>query len=152
MPFTVMFYAYRKPGTSTAHFKDYYENHHIPLIQSLVGPTFPRSHVRRYIQRSETIEDSEGSAEGSNNVCSPANVVVGCQTDFEYDVIGELSFENEDAWKAFYAKISEKEVAEKIAEDEERFLEKMKAVVLSDCVVTNRKDESHMPNPESNDG
>ena len=79
---------------------------------------------------------------------------MGSQTDFEYDVIGELTFENEDAWNAFYAKVGEKEVKEKIAEDEERFLdrEKLRAVLLSDCVITNRFDESHVPNSESNDG
>lgn len=65
-------------------------------------------------------------------------MLVGTQADFDYDVIAELVFDDEAAFRAFFARVSEREVAERIAGDEERFLERgrLRGVVVGDCVVT----------------
>jgi uncharacterized protein (TIGR02118 family) len=125
MPYTVLIFAYRKPGLSPAEFKSHYESSHVPLVQSLTGSLFPKSHTRRYIQR----------ADSANH---PATVLVGTQADFEYDAIAELIFDDEGAFQAFFACVSEAKAAEKIAQDEDKFLDrtKMKVVIEGDSIVT----------------
>jgi len=125
MPYIIHLIAFRKPGLSPSEFKAHYETSHIPLIKSLTGPLFPKSHARKYIQRSE-----DGTA----------SVLVGDQTSFQYDALSELVFEDEESFGKFFAKISEEGVREKIQADEEHFLEtgKMRAVIIGEAVVTER--------------
>lgn len=133
MPYIVLIFAHRKPGLSPAEFKSHYESSHVPLVQSLAGPLFPRSHTRRYIQR------VQGSTEGStDNASHPAVVLVGTPADFEYDAFAELVFDDETAFQAFFACVSQVEAAGRIAEDEEKFLDraKMRVVLVDDCTVT----------------
>ena len=139
MPYIILVFAYRKPGLSPADFKAHYENCHVPLLQSLAGDTFPNSHVRRYIQRSENKSTSAPEAHSGNNVNTPAAVLVGTQADFEYDAFAELTFDDEAAFQAFFARVGQGKAAEKIAEDEEKFLDrgKMRVVVVRECIVTN---------------
>jgi EthD domain len=135
MPYTILLLAYRKPGVSPTEFKSHYESSHVPILQSIAGSLFPTSHTRRYIHR------VQGSADGgADNTSHPATVLIGEQADFEYDAIVELVFDNEAAFHAFSARISESEAAERIARDENLFLDraKMKAVVVGDCNVTTR--------------
>ena len=56
------------------------------------------SHTRRYIHRSEEQRDNP-----VRNSRPLASVLVGAQEDLDYDAIAELVFEDEDAFKAFYA-------------------------------------------------
>ena len=65
---------------------------------------------------------------------------MGTQADFEYDAIGELTFEDEAAFHAFFALVSQGDAAESIAKDEDMFLDRprMRVVVVDDCVVTTR--------------
>jgi EthD domain len=133
MPYTILLVAYRKPGVSPAEFKSHYESSHVPMLQSIAGSLFPNSHTRRYIHR------VQGSADGgADNINHPATVLIGEQADFQHDAIAELVFDDEAAFHAFSARISESEVAERIARDEDLFLDraKMKVVVVGDCIVT----------------
>ena len=138
MVFTVLVFAFRKPGLSPADFKTHYETRHVPLLKSLAGQDFPKSHVRRYLQRSELESPPPTAAVDDTSAKYPATVMVGTQNDFGYDAFGELIFENEAAFQAFFAKVSQGEAAQKIAEDEEHFLDrpKMTAVVLGDTIGT----------------
>jgi len=134
MVFKVLLFAYRKPGLSPTDFRNHLEGTHMDLLKRLFGAAFPISHIRRYIHRSET--DQSGDAQHHH----PATVLAGDQSDFEYDVISELTFESEDAFKEFFAKYQSEEIAAAIGEDEERFLDsgKLRAVVLGEVHETLR--------------
>ena len=127
MTYTILIFLYRKPSISPATFKEHYESSHMPLMQSVGGSHFPKSHVQRYIHR---------STEDPNY---PATVMVGAQTDFEYDAITELVFEDEPTFKEFFRLIHQGEMAERIAKYEEKYLDRSKkrVVVVDDCKVTN---------------
>lgn len=96
-------------------------------VQKMAGAHFPQSHTRRYIQR-----------DGDNN---DAMVYVGSQAYFDYDVLAEMVFENEDAWKMFYDTLGEEENAKWIEQDESNFFDRdrVKVVVLGKTEVTERK-------------
>ena len=131
MAYRVLIFAYRKPGTTPAAFKSHYESSHVPLVQSIAGAHFPKAHVRRYIHRTER------SASATDDDY-PASVLAGAQSDFEYDAIAELIFDDEVAFQTFFGLVSQPEAADKISKDEDMFLDraKMKVVVLGDCVTT----------------
>ncbi|KAI1358235.1 EthD domain-containing protein [Xylaria arbuscula] len=138
MVYKLLMFAYRKPGITPEQFKAYYDTIHAPLIRELAGPAFPLSHTRRYIHRSE----GQSETNTARNPNTPASVLVGTQGDFDYDAISELIFEDEDAFKAFYAITMAHEVnGPKIAADAENFIDssRMPAVVLSDTSVTQRE-------------
>ncbi|KAK3202101.1 hypothetical protein GRF29_161g156383 [Pseudopithomyces chartarum] len=128
MPFKLLLFITRKPTVSPAEFKDHWDNKHVALLKSIAGDKFPLTHTRNCISRTE------------DNGTWPANVIVGTQEDFSYDGIAELVFENEAAFKTFFAIISESEAAARIAADEEVFAvrEKFKAIVLGETSVTSR--------------
>jgi hypothetical protein len=129
MTFSFLLFVTRKPSLTPSDFKKYWETKHIDLIKSIVGDKFPLTHTRHYIAR--PAEENGGW---------PAAVLVGAQEDFTYDGFAELVFEDEKAFKSFFAVISEPEAAAKLAEDEERFAvrEKTRAVVVGESVVTRR--------------
>jgi EthD domain len=102
-------------------------------VQSIAGPLFPISHTRRYLAR------TEGSSQGrSDKSTYSAAVLLGSQADFDYDAIAELVFLDQGAFQAFFARVSEPANAQKLAEDEDLFLDRsrMTAVALGDTVVT----------------
>ena len=139
MPYTALIFAWRKPGTTPTDFKSHYESRHIPLIQSLAGPHFPKSHTRRYIQRSEVDASSySSSANGGENAKYPATVLMGTQAEFDYDAFAELVFDDEGHFQTFMGVVGAKEAAERIAADEEMFLDRgrMMVVVVDECRVT----------------
>lgn len=133
MVYSVLIFAFRKPGTTPAEFKAHYEGSHVPLVKSLAGPHFPISHTRTYLHRTE-----DGNATGNDNAKYPASVLIGPQSEFEYDAFAELKFADQAAFGAFFGLMQTPEVAEKIAADEEKFLDrpKMTAVVVGEVNVT----------------
>ncbi|KAM5372123.1 hypothetical protein ACJZ2D_007656 [Fusarium nematophilum] len=129
MPYNVLMLAYRKPTLSPKEFYHHYETIHIPLVKSLAGASFPLSHTRRYIQRSEAKEQEGGY---------PALLLSGSQQDFDYDVMIELSFEDEEAFHRFGRTMGEPDVQTAVAEDCGRFMDqdRSKAVVLGSVETT----------------
>lgn len=129
MPFSILIYVTRKPSLTPEEFKDYWENHHIPLLQSLTGDSFPRQHRRKYLAR--TARKGFG---GPANKDNPLLVLRGSPEDFDFDGMAELTWDDEAAFHKFYNAIYSKEAAAKLARDEEVFLEpgKLKAVVVDD--------------------
>ena len=103
----------------------------MPLVQSIAGDHFPKAHIRRYIQQ------TENSTSATDND-HPASVMVGAQSDFEYDAIAMLIFEDEIAFQAFFGLVNQPEAADKIAENEEMFLDrsKMKVVILGKYITS----------------
>ncbi|KAJ6171973.1 hypothetical protein N7470_001040 [Penicillium chermesinum] len=130
-------YAYRKPGLSPDEFKRHYEAH-VELIKEISGPDFPLSHRRSYIARSAVDTSPEGAS--TRNATTPAAVLVGQQSDFDFDVYAELTFSDEAELNAFSAKVYAPEAAARIAADEEKFLDKSKLVIakLGDVTETTR--------------
>jgi uncharacterized protein (TIGR02118 family) len=117
MTYSILIFAFRKPGTTPAEFKAHYEGSHVPLVKSIAGPLFPISHIRTYLHRTDSDE-------------YPASVLVGGQADFQYDAFAELTFKDEAAFGAFFGTVSSPENAAKIAADEELFLDRSKMTVV----------------------
>jgi len=133
MVYSVLIFAFRKQGTTPNEFKAHYEGSHVPLVKSLAGPHFPISHTRTYLHRTE-----DTNATGDNNAKYPASVMIGNQSDFDYDAFAELKFKDQGAFGAFFNLMQTPENAEKIAADEEKFLDrpKMAVVVVGEVNVT----------------
>ncbi|GLB07563.1 hypothetical protein ABZX51_007354 [Aspergillus tubingensis] len=139
MSVRVIIYAYRKPGIDLQTFKDRYEAH-IQLVKRLSGDDFPLSHKRMYIART-TIENPQAGENNNNstrNALTPATVLVGQQTDFDFDAYAELTFADQAAFQTFSAKVMAPEAAAQIAADEEGFLDRSKLgiALLGDVVET----------------
>ena len=139
MSVRVIIYAYRKPGLDLQTFKERYEAH-IQLVKRLSGDDFPLSHKRMYIART-TIEDPQAGENNKNstrNALTPATVLVGQQTDFDFDAYAELTFADQAAFQTFSAKVMAPEAAAQIAADEEGFLDRRKLgiALLGDVVET----------------
>jgi len=134
MPLTVIIYATRKQGMTPADFKQHYEESHVPLVKSIAGNHFPKSHTRFYVQRTHT-----GDPNDKTNEAYPATVFVGGQEAFDYDAYAELVFEDMPALQQFMGCCMEPEAAKKIAADEEKFLERSKMTIglVDDVKVTN---------------
>ncbi|RDK43138.1 kinase-like protein [Aspergillus phoenicis ATCC 13157] len=120
MPFKILLKATRSPETSPSTFKSRLEAH-IALVKHLTGPDFPLSHRRSYIHR-----PTNPSPEGTY----PTTVLLGQQSDFSFDSIAELTFENEAAFERFQAKVREPEIAKLIQEDEKGWSDRGKLGIV----------------------
>ena len=120
MSFRVLIFTTRKADITPAAFKEHLEKTHIPLQKKLLGDKFPQSHTRRYIGRTK---------EGDK---FPAVVLLGDQSQFNYDVISELVFPDEATFQAFFATY-QAQYAE-IAADEANFVSSLTAVALNDTI------------------
>ncbi|KAI8962038.1 EthD domain-containing protein [Daldinia sp. FL1419] len=136
MTFTILFFATRKPGVSPEEFKENFENVQMPLLREVSGEHFPLSHTRRYIRR------TEGEGKGTTrNASTPAQVLVGSQADFDYDVVSQLVFQDAAAFQAFMAFAHTPEKAARVVANEELFMDRAqtRAVVLGATEVTKRE-------------
>ncbi|KAI1113886.1 EthD domain-containing protein [Nemania sp. NC0429] len=128
MPYSALVFVYRKAGTTPEQFKAYYDEIHVPLLLELTGSTFPLAHKRHYIQRqSGQKQDDQDTA---RNPTTPATVHVGTQEDFDYDVIVELTFEDESAYHTFFGVMRQPENAAKIVADEEMFIDRSRLIIV----------------------
>ncbi|KAJ5176256.1 uncharacterized protein N7482_002133 [Penicillium canariense] len=137
MSVKVFIYAYRKHGLSLEDFKTHYEAH-VDLVKRISGDDFPISHKRSYVLRNPVEVAAEGTSE--RNALTPATVIVGQQSDFEFDAYAELTFADQAAFQAFGAKVYAPDAAAQIAADEEKFLDKSKLgiVMLGDVIETSK--------------
>ena len=96
----------KKSSITEGDFKSYYENNHVPLIESL----FPSlsGYKRTYLLKSNMFNDALPlESEGIKS---------------QYDVITELTFDNEEALNEFFERGANEEVVQAIREDEANFL------------------------------
>jgi len=119
MPYSVLIFGIRKAGLSPEEFKDYYENKHIPLLKSLLGDQFAKSHTRYYIT--------------SGAIAQPA-FIMGQPSDLPWDVVAALNFADEEHLKRCAAIYEDEETQKIFAADEENFLDRasLKMVILGD--------------------
>ncbi len=112
--FKVFAFLTKREGLGMQEFIDYYEKKHIPFILSL-APT-PLIYKRRYLVR-----DQELTKSGN---------MVDC------DVMTELGFADQEAFAAWMERLVAPGIAEQVAEDEARFLDRSrtKAYVVQEYV------------------
>lgn len=91
----------RRADLDVDAFRDYYENHHAPLICSLAPP--PLVYKRNYLNRAEALVDG-GAAIG-------------------FDVVTEQVFSNRAELDAWLGALSAPGVGEQVRADEARFLD-----------------------------
>ncbi|ORY18568.1 EthD domain-containing protein [Clohesyomyces aquaticus] len=139
MPYTIVLFVSRKPGLSTAQFKDHYENVHMAILKSVAGSTFPVSHTRKYVARVDSGAGIRaGVSPGPGATSSTPVVLVGDVKEVDWDAYAELTFRDALHFQQFFAVVNEPEAAEKIQEDEVKFsdADKFKVVVLGETTST----------------
>ncbi|PWY74300.1 hypothetical protein BO70DRAFT_341112 [Aspergillus heteromorphus CBS 117.55] len=140
MPFKLLLFVSRLPHISPEAFKSQYEEH-ITLVKRLAGDTFPLLHKRTYLARTTVDIPPEGAT--SRNANTPATVLMGQQSDYDYDVIAEITFADQEGFAAFRQKVSAPDAPEAAAElhaHEAKFMdaEKFGIVVVGDVLETKR--------------
>ena len=98
--FKVFAYLTKRDDITPEAFKDYYENHHVPLVLSLAP--LPKVYKRNYLVRGDAA-----------NLESPA---------IAFDVITELAWDDRSGFENWITVLGIPE----IAEDEARFLDRAK--------------------------
>ena len=98
--FKVFAYLTKRQGITTEAFKDYYENHHVPLVLSLAP--LPRVYKRNYLVRGDAA-----------NLESPT---------IDFDVITELAWDDRSGFENWITGLG----VAAIADDEARFLDRSK--------------------------
>ncbi|PYH95681.1 hypothetical protein BO71DRAFT_482719 [Aspergillus ellipticus CBS 707.79] len=133
MTITLLLLGYRTPSISPETFQTHLESH-VALIQSLAGDAFPLSHRRSYIARTTIIptpDDVPASISTSvRNATTPAVVILGQQSDFEFDSVAELTFEDQAALERFQARVKAPEAARVLREDEDRFSDRGRVCIV----------------------
>ncbi|KAK1149248.1 hypothetical protein N8T08_006469 [Aspergillus melleus] len=118
--------ACRKPGLSPTAFRTHYEAH-VELIKRLAVDTFPLCHRRSYLLRTAVSAPPGGAT--SRNPNTPATVLRGTQSDFDFEVTAELTFFDQAALDRFVERVQEPHVAKEIAADKEKIVERSTVVV-----------------------
>ena len=92
-----------KPGLGLDEFATYYENHHVPLVRSLLPGLgdYRRSYV----------------------TWDPSRILRDAQRP-DFDVLTEVWFEDSEAFEQFKRAFAEPEVAKRIEEDEAKFMDR----------------------------
>ena len=103
----------KKSSISEEDFKNYYENNHAPLIESLF-PTLD-GYTRTYLFESNLLSDTLPLESD------------GAQSQF--NVITELSFKNEEDLNQFFERGTHQDVVETIRDDEANFLDGEKTIM-----------------------
>jgi uncharacterized protein (TIGR02118 family) len=113
--YRILSFLTKRDGMSMSSFKQYYENHHVPLILSL-APS-PLIYKRRYLDRDEKLTET------------------GASVDF--DVVTELVFPDQEAFHSWMTKLGASENDGKVAVDEARFLDRARtrAYVIDEHVT-----------------
>jgi EthD domain len=99
----------RRPGTSMAAFRRYYEEQHVPLVARLLPPA--QDYRRNY-----AVEDGEHRPGHGAVDRAPAERL--------FDVLTELTYATREDYDRVLAALSDPAVGRLLAEDEERFLDR----------------------------
>ena len=115
-------------------------NTHIrTVVQSITGANFPKRSTRRYVQRNSN--DSANLPESDNsNAKWVAPSIWGTAEEIDIDAVFTLDFDDEAACKKFVEIINQEDAKQKLAADEEMFLDrgKLRAVVQGEVNVIER--------------
>lgn len=105
--YKVMAFLARKPGISAAQFREHYERHHVALIGQVTPPM--RSYRRNYLAREEPFRRAD--------------------EQIGFDVVTEMEFEDRAACERWFDAFRAPGVADRVAEDEEKFLDRARLMV-----------------------
>ena len=111
----------------------------VTVVQSITGPNFPKRSTRRYVQRN--FNDSANLPESDNsNAKWVAPSFWGTAEETDIDAVFALDFDDEAASKKFVEIINQEDAKQKLAVDEEMFLDrgKLRAVVQGEVNVIER--------------
>lgn len=97
----------RKSGMSMDEFKTYYEENHVPLINKLMP--FWQDYRRNFV------EDREHSA---------AHMAPGRSQEAMFDVMTELTFENEEMHQKCLEALADPVIGKIVADDEAKFFDR----------------------------
>lgn len=106
----------RKPGMSMEAFRDYYENHHVPLAMRHGGGVPLYKYVRRYVTPQPHGE-------------------FGDLGELAYDVITELWFDNEAVFEGTLKYLSSTVMPDAVVEDEKNLFDRpsMRIATVVEC-------------------
>jgi uncharacterized protein (TIGR02118 family) len=93
----ILLFMKRRPGMSLEAFRDYYENHHVPL--ALKYSTAVTRYMRRYLEPHR-------------------NPDTGDDSELPYDVVTELWFDSEDTWRGTVQYLETSVMSDEIVTDE----------------------------------
>ncbi|KAL2211741.1 hypothetical protein CC79DRAFT_1317814 [Sarocladium strictum] len=127
--FQVLMLGRRRQDLTPAEYRDHYENVHIPLMKNLTGDSFPLSHVRHYVSRTNDPDAPVDPEDG--NLAWPADLFMGGdQADFDFDAVAVLTWRDKEHFDENWAYFEDPEFGKIIAEDEAKFSEWVKGVFL----------------------
>lgn len=112
--YKILLFMKRKPGMSMAAFRDYYENHHVPLaMKSTQG-------IARYVRR--YLEPQRHAESGTNE-------------ELPYDVITELWFTDEATYRGTVDYLASTVMSEEIVTDELNLFDRptMRMATVVEC-------------------
>ena len=114
MAHKILLFMKRKPGMTMEAFRDYYENHHVPLALGHGGGL--DRYVRRYLTPLPQAES-------------------GTCEELPYDVVTELWFEDEGVFKATVEYLSTSVMAPEVVADEENLFHRptMRMALVTEC-------------------
>jgi len=98
---TLLAFLKRRADLSPAAFRDYYDNHHVPLVLGFTAP--PLVYKRNYLRRDDLLLD------GGDKI--------------QFDVVVEQVFSDRAAFERWIGDLSAPGVGEQIKADEARFLD-----------------------------
>ena len=137
---TLVFLVTRNPSLKPAQFRNHYETIHMPLLLNSVGDTFPTTHTRVYIERTENpkLETSISAPEADDEFDS--GVLQNTTAEgIDYDAIVTCSFDDEAHVQRYFGRVMD---SKEILEDAGKFMvfgRQVSAGVSGVCVTT--KDE-----------
>lgn len=112
--FKILLFMKRRPGMSVEAFRDYYENRHVPLCLKYTGA------VNRYVRR--FLEPQPHAESGRND-------------ELPYDVVTELWFDDEAAWRASVEHIATTVMPDEVVADEMNLFDRstMRMATVVEC-------------------
>ncbi len=109
-PYKVLIFLKRKPGLSLDEFRDYYENHHMPLcLRYARGMT---RYARNYIEH-------------------PIDAETGRARELDHDVVTEIWFDDADVAGAALRYAGQGILPEEVIADEERLFDRAKSQMVA---------------------
>jgi EthD domain len=113
--YKILLFMKRRPGMTLEAFKDYYENHHVPLAMKYDSGT-----IKRYFRRFITAQP---------------NPDTGATGELQFDVISELWFEDEAAYLGTVNHLSTSIMPDDVVEDEKKLFDRptMRIATVVEC-------------------
>ena len=118
--YKILMFMKRRPGMTLEAFRDYYENHHVPLCLKYT------SGVSRYVRRFVTPQ---------------RNPETGATQELQFDVITELWFEDEAVFRGTVDYLATSVMPDEIVEDEKRLFDRAltRMATVIECESTLQK-------------